>query len=112
MEQPRIIIIDDQQGQHLGAKVRAILQRESDYQVDLIATELPDVNEIVETLPDLIIPVLPASKERTADLLATLRAKEPDTPLLPIMRSASLNEMLNGLLLLDARLSHRAPPRG
>lgn len=98
MEQPRIIIIDDQQGQHLGAKVRAILQRESDYQVDLIATELPDVNEIVETLPDLIIPVLPASKERTADLLATLRAKEPDTPLLPIMRSASLNEMLNGLL--------------
>ena len=95
MVQPRIIIIDDQQSQHLGANIQAILRRESNYHVALIARDLPELEQLLDIPPDLIIPVLPASKERTAHLLATLRAKEPHTPLLPILRSASQNEILD-----------------
>lgn len=99
MARPRIIIIDEETGQQIGTRVKAMLQQESSYQVDLIEGMLPDVKEILQTHPELIIPVLPASKERAEQLLGMLRAKGAYTPLLPVVRAEDLTQMLDGLLL-------------
>ncbi|MBI3078707.1 MAG: hypothetical protein HYY85_17255, partial [Deltaproteobacteria bacterium] len=99
MARPRILIIDDGPGHEIGAQVKAILQPETAYRVEFIEAMPPDVMEAGEMAPDLLIPVLPASKERAEQLLAKVRAKEAYTPLLPVVRAEDLAQMLDGLLL-------------
>jgi hypothetical protein len=64
MAQSRLLILTDQHGQQLGAQLQAILQRENAYRVDVLAHTLLDGAAGLEPRPDLLIPLLPASKEQ------------------------------------------------
>ncbi len=99
MAQPRIVIqiLDGTHGHSIGAEIQAILEREPRYQVYLSEEPLADRTPGAHPRPDLIIPFLPASKDSAVKLLATLREKDHDTPLLPVLRSEGLNEMLDEL---------------
>lgn len=101
MAQPRIVIqiFDDTPGQAIGAEIQAILERESRYQVYLIGVPLCDERVAWDTGPNLIIPLLPAYKDRAVKLLEMLREKNADTHLLPVLRSEGLNEILDELSL-------------
>ena len=97
-QRPRILIVQPQadptpDAEPLGSEMRAILQQERAYRVDLVAEPLPDVTASA----DLVIPILRAPKQSRAFLTA-LRAKDPDLPLLPVLRAADLDEQ-GGFLL-------------
>src|SRR5512145_862263 len=97
-QRPRILIVQPQadptpDAEPLGSEMRTILQQERAYRVDLVAEPLPDVTASV----DLVIPILRAPKQSRAFLTA-LRAKDPDLPLLPVLRAADLDEQ-GGFLL-------------
>jgi DNA-binding response OmpR family regulator len=97
MVQPSIIILTDQHGQQVGAQLQAILQREGGYQVGCLAGLLPTVTEVVEPRPDLILPVLPAARERAEHLLVTLQVQVACPPLVPVLRAADLHQWPDGL---------------
>jgi two-component system, NtrC family, response regulator GlrR len=99
MVQPRITVLDDQHGQRIGAQVKATLERESNYVVDLIDEPLLHKEGVLVTLPDLIIPILSASEKKAKELLDKLGAVQGHTPLLPVIRSQNLEKMLNSFLL-------------
>ena len=94
MAQSRIIILTDPHGQPLGAQLQAILQRENACRVDILAPARLDGTAGLEPRPDLLILLLPASKEQTAHLLATLQAQAPGPPLLLILHAGDLPEQL------------------
>ena len=93
----RAKIVDATAEQPIGAEIKAILERESRYRAIFIAGPLRDRTLGLDTRPDLIIPILPASKESAVKLLASLQEKNSDTPLLPVLRPADLSEMLDEL---------------
>jgi two-component system response regulator HydG len=95
MAQSRIIIPTDQHGHQLGAQLQAILQRENAYRVDVLPHPLLGGTEGLERRPDLIIPLLQASRERAEHLLATLQAHGTGTPLLLILHAGDLPERLD-----------------
>jgi hypothetical protein len=95
MAQLRIIILTDLHGQPLGAQLQAILQRENAYQVDVLARTLLDGTAGLGPRPDLIILLLPASKERAEHLLITLQVQATGTPLLLISQAIDLPERLD-----------------
>jgi two-component system, NtrC family, response regulator GlrR len=97
MAQPRVVIVDEHNGQLMGAQIYAILQQEDSYQVDMCAEIPPDVQSLLATPPDLIIPVFSASKEWIIQLLTMLRAVEAHIPVLPVLSSEDLAQMVNGL---------------
>ncbi len=90
-------IIDDTPEQLTGAELRAILETENLYQVYLTANLHPEQPSDSHNRPHLIIAVLPASREKSKQILAMIRAKEPSTPLLPVVRKEGLTEMLDEL---------------
>lgn len=98
MGQPRIVIITDQHGQTTGLQVKAILQRENIYQVDLNEGVHPAPKNVFTGRPDMVIPVLPGPDHRTAHLLAALRVHTAETPMLAILGSVDLIMPLDGLL--------------
>ncbi len=98
MAPSRIAIIDDEPGQQLGSQIKAILQRERGYVVDLILDPLPELADLTSPPLNLIIAVLPPSTQRTKQLLGTLRAKAADTPFLRVRRSADLPQIFDGVL--------------
>lgn len=101
MGQPRIVIeiFDDAHGQSIGAEIRAILEQESRYEICLIEEPLLDRTLGFETRPELIIPLLPASKQSAGKLLGALRAKYADTILLPVLRLEDFSNLLDELSL-------------
>ena len=92
-----IQIVDATAEQPIGAEIKAILERESRYRAIFIAGPLRDRTLGLDTRPDLIIPILPASKESAVKLLEMLQEKNSDTPLLPVLRPEDLSEMLDEL---------------
>ena len=98
MAPSKIAIIDDGPGQQLGSQIKAILQRERCYVVDLIQDSLPEPADLTSPPLDLIIAVLPPSTQRTKQLLGALRAKAAETPFLRVRRSADLPQMFDGAL--------------
>src|SRR5437867_546079 len=97
MAQPRVVIVDERNGQLMGAQIYAILQQEDSYQVNMYAEIPPDVQLLLATPPDLIIPIFSASKEWIVQLLTTLRAVEAHMPVLLVISSEDLPQMVNGL---------------
>jgi two-component system response regulator GlrR len=97
MAQPRILIIENETARLPGTEIRAILQRRDRYRVDTIEGPLPDGEHVGDPHPDLIIPILPASKVTAGHLLASLRKREAHTPLLPVLRASDLDGMLEVL---------------
>src|SRR5919108_3231475 len=102
MAQLRIVIIDTHHGQSLGAQVRAILQREPKYLVDLHAELFLDGMAGENHCPALLIPVLPVPQAQAEPWLATLQAQAPDAPMLPILQGVELTAPPDGLF-------HRIP---
>jgi two-component system, NtrC family, response regulator GlrR len=102
MEQLRIVIIDTHHGQSLGAQVRAILQREPKYLVDLRAEPFLDGMAGENHCPALLIPVLPVPQAQAEPWLVTLQAQAPDAPMLPVLKGVELTAPPDGLL-------HRIP---
>lgn len=98
MAPSRIAIIDDEPGQQLGSQIKAVLQRERGYAVDLIQEPLPEPADLASPPLALIIAVLPPSTHRMKQLLGALRAEAADTPFLRVRRSADLSHMLGGVL--------------
>jgi two-component system, NtrC family, response regulator GlrR len=94
MAQTTIVILDDHQEQQVGLGVKAILERDSSYRVELTHATLLNVEAVFETFPDLIIPVLADSQEGAERLLTRLRTVKVDVPVLPVMSSENLNRML------------------
>ena len=99
VQQPRILIVQPQafstdHAEPLGSAVQTILQQEQAYRVDLVAEPPPDATASV----DLVIPILRAPKKQSRAFLTALRAKDPDLPLLPVVRAADLDEQ-GGFLL-------------
>jgi DNA-binding NtrC family response regulator len=94
--QPRILIVQPPAGhtEPLGAEVQTILQEARGYQVDIVAEPSSDNTASV----DLVIPILQPPKQQSRALLTALREKDPDLPLLPVLRASDLDER-NGLLL-------------
>jgi len=99
--QPRIIIANfyDTHGQPNGAEIRAILERENRYEICLIEEALLDRTLGFENRPDLIIPLLPASKQSAGKLLGVFRAKYADAILLPVLRLEDFSNLLDELAL-------------
>jgi two-component system response regulator GlrR len=95
MAQSRILILTDQHDHQLGAQLQAILQRENAYRVDVLAHARLDGTAGLAPRPDLLIPLLPASRERTEHLLAMLQAQGTGTPLLLILQAGGLPERLD-----------------
>jgi two-component system, NtrC family, response regulator GlrR len=96
MTQPRILI-ESHHGKELGTELRAILQWRDRYKVDSIDGPLADRKKVSDPRPDLIIPVLPACQVAAGHLLDTLRKGAANTPLLPVLRAADLDGMLEAL---------------
>jgi DNA-binding NtrC family response regulator len=97
--QPHILIVEPQSqpaghSDPLGSEVRTILQQAREYRVDIVAEAPADNTASV----DLVIPILQPPKQQSRALLTALRAKDPDLPLLPVLRAADLDER-SGLLL-------------
>ena len=97
MAQRRIVVLDTQHRHEIGVSVRDILQQDSQYRVDLIDGSDPRVKQVLGTSPSLIIPVLPAPKERT-ELLAEERFLAAGIPLLAVISPEDLGEVLDGVL--------------
>ena len=57
----------------------------------------PRGRRVVEPRPDLILPVLPAARERAEHLLATLRAQATCPPLMPVLQAVDLHQWPDGL---------------
>jgi len=96
---PRILIVQPKTGpadraEPLGFEVRTILQQEQSYQVDLVAEPRPDITASA----DLAIPILRTPRQQSRDFLTALRQKDPDLPLLPVLRAADLDEQRGFLL--------------
>src|SRR5689334_17403078 len=92
-QRPRILIVQPpagstERGALLASEVRSILLREPRYRVDLVA----DPHDDVTTRADLVIPILRAPAPQSHTLLAALRAKDPDLPLLPVLHAGDLDE--------------------
>jgi len=81
MSQRRILIIDDPATRTISTQVRAILRQGSGYQLEEPVSKPVDE----EPEPDLIIVVLPPSKERAQQLLGGLARPDFLTPLLIVM---------------------------
>jgi two-component system, NtrC family, response regulator GlrR len=81
----------------VGAKLQAILQQEDGYQVSCLEGPLPRGREVVEPRPDLMLPVLPAARERGEHLLTTLRAWAACPPLMPVLQAVDLHQWPDGL---------------
>jgi len=98
MAQPRILIIEQEAGQPPGAEIQAILHRRARYQIERIDALRAAGREIGDPQPDLIIPILPPCKCRAVNFLASIRNGNAHPPLLPIVRAADLDEMLEALI--------------
>lgn len=96
MSKPKIIIIGEMDAEPLGAEIHAIIERDNRYDVYLAAA-LPSSWTAWDSRPDLIILLLPASREKATSLLSNVRASNADTPILPVLRSDDLNMMLDEL---------------
>ena len=94
----RIIVLDPESGQQLGAQVRAILQREPSCRVDLIRGPIADLKESSDIGSPIVIPVLPPSKRGANALLKELRAWHPAVHLVPVVRLESLTEVFDDLV--------------
>lgn len=79
-----------------SAELQAIIGRENRYDVDLVTTR-PTSYRAWDSRSDLIILLLPASKEKATNVLSSLRARYSDTPILPVLRSEDLDTMLGEL---------------
>jgi DNA-binding NtrC family response regulator len=90
-------IVDDTREHPTAAQIRSILDRENGYQVKLTANRYSEQPSDSDNRPDLIIAVLPASWEKSRQILAMIRAKEPSTLLLAVVNKDGLNEMLDEL---------------
>jgi hypothetical protein len=95
--QPRILILTDHHGSQVGAQLQVILQQGGGYQVGCLAGPLPQGTEGVAPRPDLLLPVLPAARERAEPLLATLRAQAACPPLMPVLQAVDLHQWPDGL---------------
>jgi two-component system, NtrC family, response regulator GlrR len=89
----RILIVQpppspDDHAKTLGSEVRTILQRAGAYRVEIVAEPVPRSTANL----DLIIPILRPPEQQSRTLLTALRAKDPDLPLLPVLRAADLDE--------------------
>jgi len=97
MAQLRILIIEHETARLRGTEIRAILQRRGCCRVDTIDGPLADGARVGDPHPDLIIPILPDCRVIAGHLLASLREGEAHTPLLPVVRAADLDGMLEAL---------------
>src|SRR5262249_52521008 len=96
---PRILIVQPETGpadraEPLGFEVRTILQREEFAQVALLPAPRPDTPASAA----LAIPTPRTPRQQSRDFLTALRQKDPDLPLLPVLRAADLDEQRGFLL--------------
>src|SRR6185295_2570942 len=84
----RITIPTDRDGEPVGAQIKAILDSDSQYQVAVVG-----LSERFEASTDLIVPILPSSLKAAEGLLSNLRRWNSGIPLLPIVRSETLNRI-------------------
>jgi two-component system, NtrC family, response regulator GlrR len=94
----RILILAEPLDHPLGAEIQAILQQERRYRVTLCESLLSNGTMGVDAHPDLIILVLPISLARANPLLTTVQRQSVDTPLLLVVRTADLTELLDEML--------------
>jgi two-component system response regulator GlrR len=90
MLQRRIIIPADREGEPVGAQIKAILDPDAHYRVAVV-----DFNESIETVTELIVPVLPASIKKAKSVLAELHRRNVGVPILPVVKSETLNQIEN-----------------
>lgn len=93
MTQPSVIVFDEHQGQHVGIQVKVILEQESVCRVHLIDAPLVYVSDVLPSVPDLVIPVLSASKN-LAERLSQLSMLEARAPFLPVIGLDELDATL------------------
>jgi hypothetical protein len=67
MAQPAIVILDEEPGQQLGIHLKAILQQESVYRIDVIGSQSRIAGIFSEASPKLVLPVLPLSSITTRE---------------------------------------------
>lgn len=119
MAQPNIVILDEEQGQQVGTQLKAILEQKKRYQVNLRGGLIGDVRnaveaemkrpssesgaghskDLIESIPRLVIPVVPRSEERARQVLSELRSVGTQIPVLPVVRSEVLIEGFDSRLV-------------
>ena len=94
-----IIILDEERGRPVGTQLKAMLQHEFGYRIDLAGGPGTKTQEGLTTRPELIIPVLPKAKEPAQRLLMELRAADIGTSLLPVFRLEAVRDLFDDLRL-------------
>jgi len=89
MAQPRIVIIDDPAARTVSTQIRTILRQDSRYRLDEPVSKIAEENPE----PDLIIVVLPPSKEGADQLLARVERRASPTQLLSVVGPELLVQM-------------------
>jgi len=93
MSKSRIIIVGDQKARALGDEISGVIECQNRYDVEIVTVRSSD--QIAwKSRPDLIIVLVPVCNENAASVLSSLRAKNADTPVLPVLRPDELNSML------------------
>src|SRR5712692_4520175 len=92
MGQSTIVILNSEERQHVGVQLKAILDREGSYRVDLFGGVVSEPSDLAETLPRLVIAVLPVSKTGAHRRLTELRSVLDPIPLLPVVSPEALRK--------------------
>ena len=94
MVRARVFVIDEHEGQELGTQVKAILEQGNLYRVHLMDTPHLQATDVLATPPDLIIPVISASKEM-AEKLSEFSKLGVRVTLLPIIKLEDLGTIFD-----------------
>src|SRR5438034_6211595 len=98
MAQLTILIIDEESGQQLGAQLKTILQSKSAYRIDLVDSSAKVVDDPHFIVPNLVMPVLPPSRNKAQKMFTQLRAAYAHASFLPVIRTDCPHEIFDDLL--------------
>ena len=98
MAQLAIVILDEEPGRQLGEQLKAILQAEDIYHIELVESRLRITASAHQPGVKLILLALPQSGDKARKLFAQLRAANSDIPFLPVVRSETSAEVFDNLM--------------
>src|SRR6185295_3079701 len=99
MQEPIVVILDEEEKQQVGTQIKAILDQTQSYQVRLISDFARGASSVNDTVAQLLIPVFPPAAEKAESFRASLSSIKRNIPLLPVLRPQSLSAGLDRRLL-------------
>jgi DNA-binding NtrC family response regulator len=92
MAEPRVLVLDETNGQNVGNRIHAILERTNAYRVVLVSST---GHVRTDGAPDLGIVVLPCDADSAVRRLEEVRTAWRDVPLLPVLQPGQLVDELD-----------------